>query len=106
MNQRVLFAIALIFTGYLTNAQSSKKCTISCNVTSSYVCPGSNTWKSNPSLYNDAAFMKEIGYVKDSKGCWKLAGSSIKVETTDKSKAKEMWAKITNYFSGAKKTGF
>ncbi len=106
MKQKIIFILVSFISIYTSIAQSTKTCTISCNVASSYVCPNSNTWKNNPKLYNDDAFMKEIGYTKDSKGCWKLDGSSIKIQTTDKNKAEKMWAKITNYFSGAQKTGF
>ena len=106
MKQKITVTLALIFLSYYLQAQTSKPCTITCNVTSAYVCPNSNTWKSNPSQYNDVQFMQDIGFVKDSKGCWKLGGNAINIKTNDKAKAQSLWARIKNYFSGAQKTGF
>lgn len=106
MKQKITLALALVIISYCINAQTNKTCTITCNVTTAYVCPNSNTWKSNPNLYNDDGFMTEIGYTKDSKGCWKFGGTTINLKTTDKVKAESWWSKVKNYFSGAKKTGF
>lgn len=105
MKQKIILTVALIIVSYFVQAQT---CTIKCNLTTAYVCPNSNTWKSNPSIYNDADLMKELGYTKDSKGCWKLSSNSTSVTiiTTNKLKAQSWWRKINKAFPGASKTGF
>ena len=105
MKLKIILTAALISTSYFVYPQ---KCIISCNLTTAYVCPNSNTWKSNPGIYNDADLMKELGYAKDNKGCWKLSNNntSATITTTNKPKAQTWWDKIKQAFSGAKKTGF
>ena len=105
MKQIIILIATFTFVNHSTTAQS---CTIKCNLTYGYVCPSSYTWKNNPGIYNDADLMKELGYVKDNKGCWKLGGNStsVTITTSNKPKAQSWWEKIKQAFTGAKKTGF
>ena len=93
---------------FALNSNAQKACTVSCNLTSAYVCPNSATWKSNQTIYNDASLMQDLGYTKDSKGCWKLGttNTAVTLKTTNVPKAQGWWQKVKSAFSGAKKTGF
>lgn len=83
----------------------SQNCTLTCNLTTSYVCPNSNTWKNNPNIYNDGEMMTSLGYAKDKQGCWKLQGSSTKTVAGEKNKLKNWYDKLKKAFS-ISKTGF
>jgi hypothetical protein len=102
MKKQLFLSIIAITFCLIGNSQT---CTLTCNLGTSYVCPTSNTWKSNPGTYNDSELMTSLGYSKDNKGCWKLQGSSTKTITGSKSKLKQWYDKLKRTFSTTK-TGF
>lgn len=86
----------------------AQTCTITCNLTTAYLCSNSNSWKKNPEICNDADMMKELVYTKNNRGCWELGGTNpnVTIKTSDKPKGVSWWERIKKAFSGAKKTGF
>lgn len=96
--------IAVSVTSY-SQKTSKPQCTLTCNLTTSYVCPNSNTWKNNPDIYNDGEMMVSLGYRKDNKGCWQLRGGNTKTIQGSESKLKTWFNKLKRVFSTSK-TGF
>jgi hypothetical protein len=96
----IIFIMIIYFSG---NAQ--KSCTITCNLTTANVCPTSNQWKNNTSIYNDKDLMRELGYVKDKNGCWNLQGGSTAVINGPKSKLQRWFEKLKGRFN-VQKSGF
>ena len=101
--KKQLFLLLIVICFCL--AGNSQACTITCNLTTSFVCPNSNTWKQNSALYNDRELMTSLGYSKDNNGCWTLQGSTTKTITGEKKKMQSLYTKIKRFFSTSK-TGF
>jgi hypothetical protein len=104
MNKIIIIVLLNFILAKSVNAQSNR-CFLICNLTTAYVCPNSNTWLNNPTLYGDVEIMQSLGYKKDKKGCWSLKGNK-KVEIRKPlDKLKELYEKLKNEFS-VTKTGF
>lgn len=106
INFKLLVFISIIcFSSTLIKAQ----CTLSCNITSGYICPKSNLWKLNLNLVTDADFMENVlQYKKDKDGCWVSQGSKTVEKKGDKNTLQKLYLKFVNLFgaSNVKKTGF
>lgn len=98
----VIFTAAFIVCTISLFAQSSNKsCSITCNLTTANVCPESNTWKSNPAIYNDSELMTSLGYTKKG-ACWILNGNKTKTITGSSSKLKSWYNKLSKVFNTSK----